>query len=105
MTAAASDDEAPERPDALEAIGVSHVRVAALRELVRDGPASTAEIARRLEMPQDATRRQLGYLQAGGLVTSRRATHPRGLGGITYWEADTEAVLGLVDDLHDGLTT
>lgn len=86
-------------PGAIAAFGGSPLRVAALNTLLREGEASTEQVAASLGTTQNAVRRQLLALESAGLVGMRRATHPRGLGGITYWRTDRDRVEDTIDDL------
>jgi DNA-binding transcriptional ArsR family regulator len=82
---------------AIEALG-SHVRVAALRSLVNDGPASRTELAARLDVSRSLLQAHLGRLEAFGLVTREPpGAHPDHR--VRIFRADTVRIRELLSAL------
>lgn len=86
-----------------ECLGVSRDRITVLNSVIREGVSSTADIAGRVGGSFNATWRLLVRLEGAGLVHRQHATHPRGVGRITYWRSDPDAVQEMVYRLEDAL--
>jgi predicted ArsR family transcriptional regulator len=84
-------------------LGVSIERIAVLNALLRDGERSVAALAEELGLTPNAAWRHLVGLERANLARRRRATHPRGVGRITYWSADRNRALQAVDEFEDEL--
>ncbi|CAN5248687.1 hypothetical protein BH09ACT6_BH09ACT6_26860 [soil metagenome] len=80
--------------------GVSSVRLDIITALLAGGEVSDAALMDRFGLTRNGIRRHLKALEAQGIITGRHATHPRGSGPITYWRADAEELLLLIDDLR-----
>jgi DNA-binding HxlR family transcriptional regulator len=108
--AAHDNDHVPAvvRPDlpmnverAIEAL-TSRVRVAVLRSLLRDGPASRTELAERLGVSRSLLQSHLRRLETFGLVAREPAgVHPDHR--VRIFRADAARVRALVGALSDAL--
>jgi predicted transcriptional regulator len=87
----------------LEYLGINRERIAILNALLRDGILSTTDVVNRVGGQFNGVWRLLMRLERAGLVSREHATHPRGIGRITYWRPDSNAVHEMIDRLADEL--
>lgn len=86
---------------AYRALGATSTRVEILRLVLSSREVSTADVMNALGLSRNGVTRHLRELNADGLLCERHATHPRGSGPITYWSADADRVLDVLDSLVD----
>ncbi|GGF21487.1 ArsR/SmtB family transcription factor [Subtercola lobariae] len=91
------DDYAAAR--AYRALGATSTRVEILRLVLASGEVSAAELMAALALTRNGVHHHLRALTDDGLLLERHTTHPRGSGPITYWRADPDEVLTMLEDL------
>jgi DNA-binding transcriptional ArsR family regulator len=89
------DEVAAERVNRV--LGVRATRVEILRLIVASSEASAAELMSETGLTRNGVIGHLRILTEEGLLIERHATHPRGSGPITYWRADVDEVLSVLD--------
>jgi predicted ArsR family transcriptional regulator len=70
-----------------------------LRFVTSADEVSVLEVMAELSLTRNGVVTHLRALEAEALGSSRRGTHPRGSGAITYWRADIAEIEDMCDDL------
>ncbi|MGW9159661.1 ArsR/SmtB family transcription factor [Microbacterium sp. NPDC055665] len=73
-------------------LGASPARVELLRLVLDHHELTALEIMDVLGMTRNGVGKHLDELTAAGFLIARRATHPRGVGGVIYWRANRERI-------------
>ncbi|QWT24445.1 winged helix-turn-helix domain-containing protein [Subtercola sp. PAMC28395] len=110
MRRAAADLDVLDRAEALSGLagvqraqavfGISSVRLDIITALLSGCELSDAALMERFGITRNGIRRHLKALESEGIIVGRHTTHPRGAGPITYWRADADELLMLLDDLR-----
>ena len=82
---------------AYRGLGIASLRVEILRFIVSRSQVCTADVMREFGITRNGARLHLHGLSEQDLIVPRHATHPRGSGPITYWEADRDEVEDLFE--------
>ncbi|MBM7470842.1 helix-turn-helix domain-containing protein [Subtercola frigoramans] len=83
--------------------GISSVRLDIITALLSGCELSDAALMERFSLTRNGIRRHLKVLESEGIIVGRHTTHPRGAGPITYWRADPDELLMLVDELRSAI--
>ncbi|PQZ55340.1 hypothetical protein CQ040_09910 [Microbacterium sp. MYb54] len=84
-----SEDDAPSvLSEGIALLDASRVRVDLLRLMLAHDELTAIELMDALELTRIGVGKHLNELTEAGLLIERRATHPRGTGGVIYWRAD-----------------
>ncbi|MFJ8896592.1 helix-turn-helix domain-containing protein [Leifsonia sp. NPDC102414] len=81
-----------ENDDVYALLGVQPIRAEILRVTLARHQVTAAELMEELDLTRNGVGKHLTELTNAGLLVERRATHPRGTGGIIYWSADRAAI-------------
>ena len=87
-----SDEVADERSAPEILLGASPVRIAILRLVLAHGEVTALDLVHALNITRTGVGKNLDALTRAGFLLERRATHPRGTGGVIYWRADRERI-------------
>lgn len=87
-----SDEAADERSAPEVLLGASPVRIAILRLVLAHGEVTALDLVHALNITRTGVGKNLDALTRAGFLIERRATHPRGSGGVIYWRADRERI-------------
>ncbi|MGO2933145.1 ArsR/SmtB family transcription factor [Microbacterium sp.] len=79
------------------ALGVTRARIEVLRLALARHEVTAAELMDELGLSRSGLGRHLAILTDEGLLSERRATHPRGSGPVIYWIANADAVRAAID--------
>lgn len=79
------------------ALGVTRARIEVLRIALARGEVTANELMEELGLSRSGLGRHLAILTDEGLLSERRATHPRGSGPVIYWVANPAAVRAAID--------
>ncbi|MBD8519174.1 ArsR/SmtB family transcription factor [Plantibacter sp. CFBP 8804] len=83
---------APNAPDALTLLGALPLRVRILRLALERDEVTAADVMDATGATRNGIAPHLTELTDAGFLHARRATHPRGTGGIIYWSANREHI-------------
>ena len=81
-----------EIPLGVALLDASQVRVDLLRLMLSHDELTALEVMDALGLTRNGVGRHLNALTEAGFLIERRATHPRGIGGVIYWRADRERI-------------
>jgi len=84
---------------AYDAFGMAPLRMEILRFALSRREISTADVMHEFGLTRNGALQHLKQLAGELLITSRRCTHPRGSGPVTYWSADRDEFDSLVESL------
>jgi predicted ArsR family transcriptional regulator len=73
-------------------LAASPLRVALLQYVLAREECTALELMQTLNLTRNGVGKHLDELTAAGFLLERRATHPRGVGGVIYWSADRERI-------------
>ncbi len=73
-------------------LGASEARIRVLELVIAHGEVTAAELMDALDLTRNGVGHHLAALTESGFLIERRATHPRGRGGIIYWRADRDQI-------------
>jgi predicted ArsR family transcriptional regulator len=83
------------------ALGTGATRIEILRFTIASGEVTSSQLMAELGLTRNGVRAHLVALTAEGLLIERHATHPRGCGPVTYWRADIDEVIAVMDALSE----
>lgn len=92
IEADAVSDRHADTPGIVFLLGASAVRVAVLRAVLAQEEVTALELMDVLGLTRNGVGKHLDELTAAGFLIERRATHPRGKGGVIYWRADRDRI-------------
>ena len=78
--------------DGVDLLDASSVRVELLRLLLAHDELTALEVMDALALTRNGVGKHLNALTEAGFLIERRATHPRGAGGVIYWRADRDRI-------------
>jgi len=81
-----------EIPVGVGLLDASQVRVDLLRLMLSHDELTALEVMDALGLTRNGVGKHLNALTEAGFLIERRATHPRGIGGVIYWRADRERI-------------
>jgi predicted ArsR family transcriptional regulator len=81
------------------ALAMLPLRVEILRLTLSRAEVSTAEVMSELGLTRNGALHHLRQLCTSGILSEQRCTHPRGSGPITYWTADRDELIALIESL------
>lgn len=81
-----------EVPVGVALLDASQVRVDLLRLMLAHDELTALEVMDALGLTRNGVGKHLNALTEAGFLIERRATHPRGIGGVIYWRADRDRI-------------
>lgn len=81
-----------ELSEGVDLLDASKVRVDLLRLMLAHDELTALEVMDALTLTRNGVGKHLNALTEAGFLVERRATHPRGIGGVIYWRADRDRI-------------